>query len=178
MKHHRCTAWLPPALVVTGCATAPPPVMQVLEVQVEAENPAWGGPLPCEAANAAGRWPFTAPGSVMVQAAPDALHIRCQVPAGTVAAPSDTAPRAAAEVRQSAGTGAKMGAGAGVALGVAAVPVMGPAVAVLLAVGSAFKGAQIGGLVGAIRASGAPAYPSPIVVRIQRVPPAPGQASP
>jgi len=50
-------------LALAGCATAPDPVMQTLDVQVQAEDPAWRVPLPCEASNAAGTWPFTAPAS-------------------------------------------------------------------------------------------------------------------
>jgi hypothetical protein len=45
---------------------------------------------------------------------------------------------------------------------------MGPAFAALLALGSVLKGAEIGGIVGAVSAGDVVAYPSPIVVRIER----------
>lgn len=40
---------------------------QVIEVALDAQEPAWGGPLACEAANPFGRWPFIAPGAVTVE---------------------------------------------------------------------------------------------------------------
>ena len=67
--------------------------------------------------------------------------------------------------------GAKAGAGAGVAVGLAAVPVLGPGVAVLLLVGSTLRGAEIGGLVHALRSGVQLAYPATIVVRVHRAAP-------
>lgn len=145
--------------------------VQAIEVRVEADDPAWGGPLECQASNSFGSWQFAAPGIVTVQSSTSPLHITCKAPAGA-AEPSATAPSAREASRESARkgatTGAKVGAGAGAALGVAAVPIMGPAFAVLLAMGSAFRGAEIGGMVGAVTAGDAVRYPSPIVVQIKR----------
>lgn len=155
--------------------------MQSIEVRVEAADPAWSGPLQCTATNAAGRWPFTAPGLVAVRPSASPLRIDCITPAGTAAATSKTAPRvgdeARADAHQGSVTGAKVGSGAGVALGVAAAPVMGPAFALALVVGGALKGAQIGGIVGAMSSSGRMQYPSPIVLRIERAPVVPEPAS-
>lgn len=67
--------------------------------------------------------------------------------------------------------------GTGVALGVAAVTVMGPAFAVLPAVGSAFKGAEIGGLLAAVGTGERARHPSPIVLHIKALAP-PGAAPP
>ena len=71
--------------------------------------------------------------------------------------------------REGASTGAAVGGGVGLALGAASIPVMGPAFAVILGVGSAFKGAEIGGLVGALRQGERLMYPSPIAVHIRRM---------
>lgn len=158
-----------------------PAPTQSIEVRVEAADPAWSGPLQCTATNAAGRWPFSAPGVVTVRPSASPLRVDCATPAGAAAAPSKTAPRVSDAARDDAHrgslTGAKVGIGAGVALGVAAAPVMGPAFAVALAVGSALKGAQIGGIVGAMSSSGRMQYPSSIVLRIERATLAPEPAS-
>lgn len=161
--------------LLSGCATRALPVSQAIEVRVEADDPAWGGPLQCQAANPAGRWQFAAPGTVTVQPSTSPLEITCKTPAGATADASTTAPDKSSGWRESArrgaSAGAKVGAGAGVALGVAAAPVMGQAFAVVLAVGSVFKGAEIGGAVGAVTAGNTVAYPSPIVIRIKRASP-------
>jgi hypothetical protein len=162
------------AFALVGCASRVP-VVQVVEVLVEADDPAWGGPLQCEATNSAGSWPFSAPGSVSVVSSHSPLQISCGTPAGAAVAPSTTALAIDAAAREGArkgtSSGAKVGTGAGVALGVAAAPVMGPAFAVLLVVGSAMRGAQIGGAVGAIRSGGEIQYPSPILLRVKAAAP-------
>ena len=152
---------------------------QVIEVHVEADDPAWGGPLECRASNSFGVWHFFAPGTVNVQPAVSPLQIICDVPAGSEMEASATAPGGREKVqkgaRDGAATGAKVGAGAGVALGAAAVPVMGPVFAVMLAVGSTFKGAELGGMIGALNTGDATfgdqlLYPSPISIHIRRLP--------
>lgn len=146
---------------------------QLIEVQVVAESPGWSGALACEASNAAGKWPFTAPGKVAVLPSTDPLRITCTPPAGSLAEPSLTSPAAASpneRRREGASAGAKVGAGTGVALGVAAAPVMGGAFAVLIAAGAAMKGAEIGGLVGTMRSGEKNRYPSPVVLRVKREP--------
>jgi len=154
---------------------------QVIEVQVQADDPAWGGPLECRASNSFGIWHFFAPGSVSVQSAVSPLQITCDVPAGSEMEASATAPAPGVRDKtqqgatKGASTGAKVGAGAGVALGVAAAPVMGPAFAVVLAVGSTFKGAELGGMIGALNTGEATVgdellYPSPISIHIRRLP--------
>lgn len=142
---------------------------QAIEIRVEADDPAWRGPLACEAANSFGRWPFTAPGTVTVEVSNSPLQIRCTSAPGTVAASDAAAP--VGGVRQGVAAGAKVGTAAGVALGVAAAPVMGPAFAVMLALGTAFKGAEVGALVGSVAAGNRPHYPSPMLVRIQHAAP-------
>jgi hypothetical protein len=159
-----------------GCSTVP--ATQMLEVLVEADDPAWSGPLPCKAANASGEWPFTAPGSVTVRRSLSPLRVSCTLPAGALAEPSVTPSHASGaareRAREGASTGAKVGGGVGAAVGIAAVPIMGPAIAVLLAVGSAVRGAEVGGLVGAVSSSAAWEYPSSIILRIKAAAPADG----
>ena len=157
-----------------GCASTP--TTQTLEVLVQADDPAWSGPLPCKAANASGDWQFDAPGAVTVRTSVSPLRVACTLPGGASADPSVISARASSATREGAregaSIGAKIGGGAGAAVGIAAVPVMGPAFAVLLAVGSAFRGAEIGGLVGAVSSGPAWEYPSPIILRIKAAAPA------
>lgn len=153
---------------------------QIIEVHVQADDPAWGGPLECRASNSFGIWHFFAPGTVNVQPAVSPLQITCDVPAGSEMEASATVPvpgvrdKAQEGAREGASTGAKVGAGAGVALGVAAAPVMGPVFAVMLAVGSTFKGAELGGVIGALNTGDPTAddqllYPTPIAIHIRRL---------
>jgi hypothetical protein len=151
---------------------------QVIEVQVQADDPAWAGSLECRASNSFGIWNFSAPGTVSVQSAVSPLQITCDVPAGSEMEASATSAGIREKVqegaRDGASTGAKVGAGAGVALGVAAAPVMGPVFAVMLAVGSTFKGAELGGMIGALNTGDLAVddqlfYPSPIAVHIRRL---------
>jgi len=151
---------------------------QDIEVKVEADDPAWAGPLECQASNTFGIWQFTAPGTVTVHPAFAPLRITCSVPAGSEMEASATV-RSGHEKREEgsrkgAGTGAKVGAGAGVAMGLAAAPVMGPLFAVVLAVGSAFQGAEVGGMIGTLNSGvrtweDALLYPSPIAIHIRRM---------
>ena len=158
------------AALLAGCVARPTFTMQTIQVLVEADDPAWSGALECEASNSAGRWAFSAPGAVAVRSSASELQISCTTPAGTRAEPSATAARFSDALREGArggaSTGGKVGAGAGLALGVAAVPVMGPAFAVVLAVGSAFTGSQLGGVVGALASGERLQYPSPVVLHI------------
>lgn len=144
--------------------------MQAIKVRVEADDPAWGGPLECQASNASGNWPFAAPGTVTVQASTSALQIKCKAPVGASAETSTMAPGGAEAARKGSAAGAKVGAGAGVALGLWAAPIMGPA-ALIFAVGGAFRGSEIGGIVGSVTANDRMGYPDPIVVRIKRAAP-------
>jgi Protein of unknown function (DUF2846) len=146
-------------------------LLQTIQVRVEADDPAWGGPLACQASNSFGSWQFVAPGDVTVEPSMSPLHIRCQVAADAVAASATapSVPQAPAEnARKGSTLGAQLGAGAGLALGVAAAPVMGPAFAVLLGLGSTLRGAELGGMVGAMTAGQGLVYPNPIAVHIQR----------
>jgi hypothetical protein len=146
--------------------------MQAVEVRVEADDPAWSGPLDCRVSNSFGSWPFAAPGTVSVAASTSPLRITCRLPAGAASESGATVESAVTAsqgaARSGTRTGATVGAIAGVALGAAAAPVMGPAFAALLALGSVLKGAEIGGIVGAVSAGDVVAYPSPIVVRFER----------
>ncbi len=162
------------AVALFGCATRGPQT-QVIDVLVEADDPAWGGPLQCEASNSAGRWRFAAPGAVTVLSSKSPLQIKCTTPSGETTAssttPSGLGPAVREDSRKGSATGAKVGTSAGVALGVAAAPVMGPAFAVLLAAGSAIKGAEIGGLVGTIASGSTVKYPTRILLRIRAATP-------
>lgn len=158
---------------LAGCAHRAP-TEQTIDVRVEADAPGWAGPLACQASNAAGSWPFSAPGTVTLRPSTTPLKITCQAPAGSVAEPSVTSPAGPSQrerAREGASTGAKVGAGAGVALGVAAAPVMGGAFAVLIAAGAAIRGGEIGGLVGAMRSGEKNLYLSPVVLRVTIEPP-------
>lgn len=167
------------ASALLGCASTP--TTQTLEVLVQADDPAWSGPLPCKAANASGDWQFDAPGPVTVRTSVSPLRVACTLPAGASAEPSVTPSRAGSAMREGArggaSAGAKVGGGVGAAAGIAAAPVMGPAFALLLVVGGAIRGAEIGGLVGAVSSGGGWEYPSPITLRIKAAAPA-GKAQP
>jgi hypothetical protein len=144
---------------------------QRIEVGLQADDPAWLGPLSCEASNPFGRWAFSAPGSVMVATARAPLQITCQAPVGAVAQATAAAPPTAADsARAGAASGAAAGAGLGLALGAATVQVAGPAMIVLLAVGGSMRGAEMAGAVAARMGDRLPSYPSPVVVHIQAVP--------
>lgn len=156
------------AALLSGCATTPPPRTQAIEVRVQTKGVTLDGPLQCEARNDLGSWPFAAPGTVSVKVSlKAALQLTCQPPADLVAEPSRTTARS--PEREGARTGAKVGTGIGVAAGAAAAPIVGPAFAVLLVVGSALRGAEIGGVLGAIAHPDGPAYPSPIVIHVRRI---------
>lgn len=146
------------------------PGTQAVEVRVEPADGRWAAPLDCVAANAFGARAFRAPGTVTTFASVSDLRIACRLPGGgeadTVSGARGApvpAGRAAAEGRAA---GAKLGAVAGIAAGAAAVPVMGPGLAILIGAGSVLKGAEIGGIAGAVTAGGEPRYPSPIVLRV------------
>lgn len=167
------------AVLASRLAESHAPV-QAIEVRVEADDPAWRGPLACRAANGFGSWTFEAPGTVVVAASGTPLRFECALPvadpdlagdAGPLVVTTATAVPAASPTGGSQ-SGAAIGAVAGVVIGAASVPVMGPAFAILLAAGSAIRGAEIGALTGASPARAGPAYPSPVVVRIARGAPA------
>ena len=155
------------------------PLTQDLEVRVATDDPAWRGPLQCQASNSFGSWPFMAPGTVTVEPSASTLKIACQARDGTAVAASDAAPVQRPSphdsARQGAATGAKLGAGVGVVLGVVAVPVLGPVFAALLAAGSTLKGAEIGGVtatvMGAVSSDDRVRYPNPLEIRIPRLAP-------
>lgn len=156
------------AALLSACATAPPPPTQAIEVRVQAEGVTLSEPLQCEARNDLGSWPFAAPGTVSVKVSMKApLQLTCQPPVDLVAETGRAAARS--PEREGARTGAKVGTGIGIAAGAAAAPIVGPAFAVMLVIGSALRGAEIGGVLGTISHPGGPAYPSPIVIHVKRV---------
>lgn len=163
------------SVLLAGCATPQAARMQLVEVRVQADDPAWDAPLECIASNPAGRWNFIAPGTVEVLGSMAPMEIRCRAPAGAMLEQSSTRSRATAATREAAGqgaaAGAKIGAGAGAVLGVAAAPVMGPALAIVLVAGAAARGAQAGEVAGAMTSGIHMEYPSPIVLRIHRAGP-------
>lgn len=146
------------------------PGTQAVEVRVEAADGRRAGPLDCVAANAFGARAFRAPGTVTVFASVTDLRIACRLPGGGEAAAVSVpqgvprpAGRAAGEGRAA---GATLGAAAGIAAGAVTAPVMGPGLAILVVAGSVVKGAEIGGIAGALATGGDPRYPSPIVLRL------------
>ena len=167
------------ALLTLGCAAVSPAPVQRIDVLVERDEPDRGGRLDCVASNAAGAWRFVAPGPVEVVVSSSPLRIACEASGDAAPEPSLVASKAAAAAgagaRQGGALGAAIGVGAAVAVAVAAAPVAGPALALLLAVGGAMKGFELGELVGAVSAQGPAGYPSPIVLRIgAQAAPAPG----
>lgn len=166
-----CLTWA----LLAGCATPQAARTQVVEVRVQADEPAWDVPLECVASNPAGHWNFTAPGTVEVLGSMAPMEIRCRAPAGAMVEQSSTRSRATAATReaaaQGAAAGAKVGAGAGAVLGVAAAPVMGPALAIVLVAGTTARGAQMGEVTGVLKSGIHMEYPSPIVLRIHRAGP-------
>ena len=126
------------------------------------------------AANSFGIWQFIAPGTVKVQTAISPLRITCKSPAGDVEGASATVESPhktpGESERKGAAAGAGVGAATGAALGLAAAPIIGPASVVLLGVGGAFKGAELGGIVGAVSADDRIRYPSPITLNIKYMP--------
>ena len=170
----RATLMLIAVSLLAGCAATIVPATQAIEVRLVAEDPAWSGPLECQASNPLGSWQFIAPGTVTVQYSDSPLQITCKAQSGTAAEASPAAPKARSTMQESAkkgyGTGAKVGAGVGVGLGVAAAPVLGP-MAIMFVPFSAARGGEIGGLVGAVTSGGRMEYPSPIEVYIRRVSP-------
>jgi hypothetical protein len=174
-----CAIGVLAAAALTGCALHQGAREQTIEVRIEADSPAWAGPLACRASNASGDWSFTAPGQVTVLASTTPLRIACEIPAGATSQPSVTPPGGAStgeRSREGAVTGARVGAGAGAVLGLVAAPVMGGPFALILAVGAAIKGGEIGGMVGALRGDARNRYPSPVVLHIRN--PDPGGLSP
>lgn len=101
------------AATLAACANVQERTPQLVEIRVQADNPAWAGPLECEASNYAGEWPFAAPGSVAVTVS-SPLRITCQVPAGGAAQESTTRAVMAEAARRSAREGEMVGAVAGV----------------------------------------------------------------
>lgn len=166
-SHRRLSVALAAAASLCACATSPAPPLQTIEVRVQAEGLTLDGPLQCQAGNDLGLWPFAAPGPVSVKVSKAPLHLTCQAPAHLVAEAGSAT--AASPAREGARSGAKVGTGVGVAVGVAAAPVLGPGIAMLMVVGSAFRGAEIGGALGAMAHPGGLAYPSPIVVHVKRI---------
>ena len=152
--------------------------VQAVEVRLEADDPAWHGPLACRAANGFGSWTFEAPGTVVVASSGTPLRFECAPrttdldPAGGTGTTVAATAAAVSTPASGAASGAAIGAVAGIVLGAASVPVMGPAFAVLLAAGGAIRGAEIGALAGPTPARAGPVYPSPVVVRIGRGEPA------
>jgi len=153
--------------------------LQTIDVELVTDDPAWAGPLECQASNPFGAWEFIAPGKVTLHPSVVPLKITCNVPQGAgmdESATSANVPKSQAEIRRKASTqgakaGSAVGAGIGVGAGIASVPVMGTGLAAVLVLGVALQGAEIGGLIGALTAneSGALTYPSPITIHIKRV---------
>lgn len=142
---------------------------QTIHVLVESEDPRWAGGLACSAENSLGTWQFRAPGQVTVRVASSPLRITCRggdgaEPVAQASAPST--PRPSESVSKGQLGGAAVGAGVGAAVVVATAPVAGPALAVLVIIGSAFRGAEIGALVGTAKVDDAVSYPAQIVLRV------------
>jgi hypothetical protein len=166
---------LPAALA--ACAGMQERSSQLVEVRVEAEDAGWAGPLECLAFNAAGEWPFAAPGTVAVKVS-SPLRITCKVPSGVSAEDSTTRAVPTDASWDAARAGEKAGMVAGGAVGVvaiaAAAPVMGAGLGLVTGLGAIFQGSQMGGAAGFIGSGARTAYPSPIVLRITPAGSSPG----
>ncbi len=145
--------------------------MQVVEVRVQADDPAWVEALDCVARNALGSWSFVAPGHVQVAASIFPLLITCKVnsgvqgPTGEIGGTALVSPQ---NVHKGLSTGEKAGAVAlDMALGLVAGPLAPPITALLFA-GAGFGGAQSGRLASAVTSIDTGEYPSPVVLRIKR----------
>jgi hypothetical protein len=142
---------------------------QTIHVLVEAEDPRWAGGLECSAANSLGAWQFRAPGEVTVRVAATPLRITCRAgdgaePVAQASAPST--PRPSESVSKGQLSGAAAGAGVGAVAAAGTAPLAGPALVVLLIIGSALRGAEIGALVGTAKVDDAVSYPAQIVLRV------------
>lgn len=174
-------AWAAAAAIASalaaGCAGTPlgrPLPPQAIEVRVEADDPALlATPLDCEARNRAGRWRFSAPGTVSVVPTLDPLQFRCTLPGEgerrLELLPAEGAQAEAVERGRQAGT--VIGTGVGVAGAAASAAIAMPAIAPLLLVGGIVAGRLYGELAGAILADrspeGQPRYRSPVVLRLK-----------
>ncbi|MFO0296993.1 MAG: hypothetical protein ACK537_05280 [Pseudomonadota bacterium] len=65
------------AWALGGCASAPPPAMAVIAVELEGMPADWPPTLACRASTPAGSWEFTAPGTVRVRATGAPLRMEC-----------------------------------------------------------------------------------------------------
>jgi len=159
------------------------PIVQAIEVRVEADAPALTGPLKCQASNSFGTWPFDAPGTVTVRSSTTSLLITCKAPVGTAndivtSAPSAHESSKANPAEVMTRGGAIVGSAVGIVLGIAATPVMGPEFGVALGVGAAMKGVELGelgslGFAAVVAASSGNqmVYPNTIVLHVKRLSP-------
>ena len=145
--------------------------MQVVEVRVQADDPAWGKALDCVARSALGSWSFVAPGNVQVAASIFPLRITCKVTSsveGRTGEIGGTALVSPQKVQKGLSAGAKTGAVAlDMALGLFVGPLASPITALLFA-GAGFGDAQSGRLASAVTSIDSGEYPSPVVLRIKR----------
>jgi hypothetical protein len=142
---------------------------QTIHVLVETEDPRWAGGLECSADNSLGTWQFRAPGQVTVRVSSTPLRIMCRVGDGAEPVAQTTAPatpRPSESVSKGQLGGAAAGAGLGAVAAIATAPVAGPALAVLVIIGGAFRGAEIGAIVGTAKVEDAVSYPAQIVLRV------------
>ncbi|MGB3429480.1 MAG: hypothetical protein WBA53_15045 [Burkholderiaceae bacterium] len=150
-------------------AFAAGPILQTLQVLVEANGKPVAEPGDCEAVNDVGRWPFKAPGTLTVQVSTLPLQIDCRPRDGLFADRLAIAPHPATSrnenVVKSAKAGAVVGGAIGVGLAAATFPVSGGALGALIVAGSALRGAEIGGLAGVALPQQSLAYPDPIVLK-------------
>ncbi|MCU0767844.1 MAG: DUF2846 domain-containing protein [Burkholderiaceae bacterium] len=142
---------------------------QTVHVLVEAEDLRWAGGLECSAANSLGAWQFRAPGEVTVRVAATPLRITCRAGDGAESvaqASAPSTPRPSEGASKGRSIGAAVGAGAGAIAAAATAPVAGPALALLVIIGSALRGAEVGGVVGSAKVNDVVSYPAQIVLRV------------
>jgi hypothetical protein len=153
--------------VMTPSTFRPP--AQAVRVRVEVDGKDVTTAIACEASNDLGRWPFTAPGAVTVSVSALPLQIVCRTPAGMFAEPAELASSSTTRSENLAkGTkaGAVVGGVVGAGLAVASFPIMGP-LGAMFVVGGVVRGAEVGGLYGALLPEQLPAYPDSVVLKLK-----------
>jgi hypothetical protein len=106
---------------------------------------------------------------VTVRVAATPLRITCRAGDGAESvaqASAPSTPRPSEGASKGRSSGAAVGAGAGAIAAAATAPVAGPALAVLVIIGSALRGAEVGGVVGSAKVNDVVSYPAQIVLRV------------
>ena len=134
---------------VRDCNLAPNVLpKQTIEKRVKADDPNWHGTLECQASNSLGKWPFTAPGTVIVEPSFSSLQIRCKPPVESVAVTNDNERSVKGMSLENRSNhyviGETAGAVVGAGLGGASAGGMGPGFDAPLTISNIWIGSEIG----------------------------------